>query len=194
MIIDTTWRIVPQNLPCVIRHCSKCNRKMSFYCSQKFRVNSNQLRADIWLIYKCSKCDTTWKLTLMRGIKPADLSADLFEKFTNNDADLAKKYAFDRQLLKQNDCKIDYSGVDYHVEGLEQLKISSHVSIQSEYFFDLKLSALLSNILNVSVSSIRKLVDDDAITTSLDCNIMKYRIRADFNLSIDTHKHPCIFP
>ena len=194
MIIDTTWRIIPQNLPCVIRHCSKCNRKMSFYCSQKFRVNSNQLRADIWLIYKCSKCDTTWKLTLIRGVKPADLPIDLFEKFTNNDTDLAKKYAFDRQLLKQNDCEIDYSGVDYHVEGVDSIIFPLRVSIESLYFFDLKLSTLLANILDISVSSVRKLVDGGMITTTPPCNIMKYRIRADFNLSIDTHKHPCIFP
>ena len=187
MINETTWHIVPENLPCVIRHCSKCNRKMSFYCSEKFRVNSNQLRADIWLIYKCSKCDTTWKLTLMKGVKPSDLAPELFEKFTNNDKDLAKKYAFDKQLLKQSDCEIDYSGVTYHIEGLTSLNYPLHVRIQSQYFFDLKLSTLLANIIGISISGVKKLAESGLITTNPECNIMKYRIRADFVLSIDTH-------
>jgi len=187
----TIWRIIPENMPQVIRHCSKCNKKMNFYCSEKFRINSNQQRADIWIIYKCSKCDTTWKLSLMRGVKPSELSPDLFDKFTNNDKDLAKKYVFDRQLLKQSGCEIDYSGIIYHVQDFEphMLKSPLRVSIKSQYFFDLKLSAFLAGILGLSVGNIKKLADKGLIITSLKCNIMKYRIRADFELWLDSLHH-----
>ena len=183
---ETIWLIIPENLPCVIRHCSKCNKKMKFYCSEKFRINSNQQRADIWLIYKCNKCDTTWKLTLMRGIKPRDLSSDMFDKFTNNDTDLAKKYAFNRQLLKQSGCEIDYKNITYHVEGFNshKLEIPLRARVNSQYFFDLKLSTFLADILGMSVTGIKKYADNGLITTSPECNIMKYRIRADFDLLI----------
>jgi len=185
MSTETTWHIVPENLPFVIRYCSKCNKKMDFYCSEKFRVNSNQLRADIWLIYKCTKCDTTWKLTIMKGVRPSDLPAELFEKFTNNDADLAIKYAFDKRLLKQSGCEINYSNITYHIEGLDSLTFPLSVRIKSQCSFDQKLSKLLAELLGMSVGGIRKLVDGGLITTNPECNIMKYRIRADFELFIN---------
>jgi len=182
----TTWRIIPHGMPMVVKYCSKCNKKMNFYCSEKFRLNANQQRVDIWLIYKCTKCDTTWKLSLMRGMKPADIPAELFDRLTNNDAELAQKYAFDRQLLKQSGCEIDYNGVGYSVEGLSEGDIITplNIRLESQYFFDLKLSAFLAGVLKTSVSNIKKLAAENLIATSLDCDIMKYRIRTDFDLEI----------
>jgi len=189
---EAIWRIVPQNTPAVIKHCSKCNKKMAFYCSEKFRLNSNQQRVDIWLIYKCTKCDTTWKLSLIRGIKPHDLTAQLFDKLTNNDKALAWKYAFDRNLLKQSGYEIDYSCVNYSVEGFNICAIERFVNVQlkSQYFFDLKLSTFLAKILGVSIGSIRKLVGENLITISLGCDIMRYKIRTDFYLHFELD---CIF-
>ena len=184
---ETTWHIIPDSTPIVVKHCNKCNKKMGFYCSNKFRLNSNSLRVDIWLIYKCSKCDTTWKLSLMRGIRPSDLTPELFDRLTNNDKELAWKYAFDRQLLKQNGCTIDYSNINYSVEGFDirDLETPLCVQLKSQYYFDLKLSVFLSKQLGISVGDVRKLAEKNLITTSLDCDIMKYRIRADFNLWIN---------
>ena len=183
---NVTLHITPQNTPTVIRHCSKCNKKMNFYCSEKFRLNSNSHKVDIWLIYKCSKCDTTWKLTLKRGIKPKDMAPEIFNKMINNNKELAWKYAFDRQLLKQIGCEIDYSNVGYLVDGPVICGSVDYtlVHITSQYFFDLKLSILLADILGVSVNSVRKMAEIGSITTSLNCDIMKYRIRADFDLQI----------
>ena len=113
---EITWHVVPSQTPNIIRHCSKCNRKMPYYCSEKFRANANQSRVDVWLIFKCSKCDNTWKLMLFKGIRPHELPAGLFDKFIDNDKNLAWQYAFDRNLLKQHDCIVDYSDVDYIVE------------------------------------------------------------------------------
>jgi len=185
---ETTWRIIPTNTPRVIKHCNKCNKKMGFYCSEKFRLNSNAQKVDIWLIYKCEKCDTTWKLSLMRGIKPGDLTPQLFDKLTNNDKELAWKYAFDRQLLKQSGCVIDYSYVEYYVDAPVQ---DTCVHISSQYFFDLKLSTFLADRLGLSVGEVRKLAQQNLISTSIDCDIMKYRIRTDFTVTLrHCFKHP----
>ena len=177
---ETTWRIIPKNTPRVIKHCNKCNKKMGFYCSEKFRLNSNSQKVDIWLIYKCEKCDTTWKLSLMRGIRPSDLTPVLFDRLTNNDKELAWKYAFDRQLLKQNGCVVDYTGIEYCVDGV----IDTCVCVSSQYFFDLKLSTFLAEQLAISVGEVRKLVEQNLISTSIDCDIMKYRIRTDFTITL----------
>ena len=166
---------------------------MGFYCSEKFRLNSNSLKVDVWLIYKCQKCDTTWKLSLMRGIKPNDITPVLFDKLTNNDKELAWQYAFDRQLLKQSGCVVDYGNIGYTVEVLSECDIPhdakmhtghTRVHIKSQYFFDLKLSTFLAAQLGISVSQLRKLVEQGLITTGINCDIMKYRIRAEFTINL----------
>ena len=179
-----TWHIVPTNTPLVIRHCSKCNRKMEFYCSEKFRMNGNHTRIDIWLIYKCSKCDTTLKLTIVKGIKPHDISRILFDQFTNNDVQLAWKYAFNRDFLKQNECIVQYTDVKYYVEGFHphDLDQSVLVHLKSMYTFNLKLSTFLAGILGTSVSQLRKIVDDGLITVAPIYDIMKYRIKTNIDI------------
>lgn len=127
----------------------------------------------------------------MRGIKPSDLTPELFDKLTNNDKELAWQYAFDRQLLKQSGCVIDYTGVDYCVYGSRESgsEESLHVYLTSQYFFDLKLSTFLADRLGLSVGEVRKLAQQNLISTSLDCDIMKYRIRANFTITL--HRHSC---
>ena len=124
----------------------------------------------------------------MRGIKPGDLTPQLFDKLTNNDKELAWKYAFDRQLLKQSGCVIDYSYVEYYVDAPVQ---DTCVHISSQYFFDLKLSTFLADRLGLSVGEVRKLAQQNLISTSIDCDIMKYRIRTDFTVTLrHCFKHP----
>ena len=181
---ENTWLIIPAHTPVVVRHCSKCNKKMDFYCSEKFRVNGNHAKLDIWLIYKCSKCETTWKLTIKKGVKPRDLPAELLDRFFNNDAELAWKYAFDRQLLKRNACEINCTDVKYTVEGvgLPDFDNPLLIHLKSLYTFDLKLSAFLADMLGISIGGIKKLADSGMISASPEHDIMKYRIRADIDL------------
>lgn len=183
---EITWQIAPKNTPLIIRHCSKCNQKMAFYCSEKFRMNGNHTRIDIWLIYKCTKCDKTLKLTIDKGIKPHDISSALFDSFTHNDEKLAWDYAFDRDFLRGNDCVVDYTHVQYDVEGFRPKVWDSHMSIhlKSKYYFDVKLSVLLAGVLGISVGKLRRIVGEGLITTNSACDIMKYRIRADVRLDV----------
>ncbi|MCL1878680.1 MAG: DUF1062 domain-containing protein [Defluviitaleaceae bacterium] len=181
---EITCRIVPDNTPLIIRHCSKCNKSMEFYCSEKFRVNSNGARSDIWLIYKCTKCDSTWKATIAKGIKPNDLPPDKFDRFTHNDPDLAWEYAFNRSFLKQQSCGIDYSGVKYRVEGAENLKFPLLLRMRCDYDFDLKLSKFLAGVLGVSVGQVKKLAKAGAIKTVPECDVLRCKIRGDVMCAI----------
>ena len=181
---NATWRIMPTNTPVIIRHCSKCNRKSEYYCSEKFRVNANQARVDIWLIYKCHKCDSTWKLTIKKGIRPRDIPAELFERFIVNDKCLAWQYAFDRNFIKQNSCVIDYDSVEYAVEGFEAFDGPTLVRVESPYTFDLKLSALLAKLLCLSVGQIKKLTESGAISAGPEIDIKKYRIKSDLDIKL----------
>ena len=149
-------------------------------------MNGNHTRIDIWLIYKCLKCDTTLKLTIDRGIKPHDISRLLFDQFTHNDVQLAWKYAFDRSFLKQNACIVQYTNVKYNIEGFKPYDVGKplYVHVKSKYIFDLKLSSFLAGILGISVGKLRNIVSDGLITVNPVCDIMKYRIRSDLDLCI----------
>jgi len=177
-----TWHIVPANTPVIIKHCSKCNRKNEYYCSEKFRVNANQARVDIWLIYKCNKCDSTWKLAIKKGVRPRDLPAGLFDKFVNNDRCLAWQYAFDRHFLKQHSCVIDYANVEYSVRGYDRCEGPLLVHIKSLYCFELKLGTLLANVLCMTVGQIKKLAESGAILASPEIDIVKHKIKSDIDV------------
>jgi hypothetical protein len=189
---ETTWRIVPTNTPAVIRHCSKCNRKMPFYCSEKFRMNGNNTRIDVWIIYKCTKCDTTLKLTIMKGIKPHGIPRELFEKFTHNDTTLAWQYAFDKIFMRKNACVVDYTGVEYRVEGFcgEMPRQPLLVRLESEYYFNLKLSTLLAGVLGIAVNKLKAIIAEGLITAVPECNIMKCRIKSALELTISLNSPP----
>ena len=203
---ETIWTITPTSLPRITRHCSKCGCKSEFYCAEKFRLNSNGARLDIWLIYKCLKCDTTWKLTIKKGVRSHDLPTEIFNRLTNNDKLLAQQYAFDRSLLKQQECEIQYESVDYIVTGFETecLREQLLVHIKCLYPFELKLSTFLANMLGVSVSQIKKLAADGLITANPECNILKCKIKTHIDLQIElpaqsdfnaiTHGRQACFP
>ena len=163
---------------------------MAYYCSEKFRANANQSRVDIWLIYKCTKCDNTWKLSIYKGVRPNELPVGLFDKFVNNDAALAWTYAFDRNFLKQHSCTVDYAIVEYTVESTNECswEIPVLVHVKSQYGFDLKLSALLARMLNISVGQVKRLVEKGQITASPDINVMKHRIKANQRISMEIEK------
>ncbi|MCL2378192.1 MAG: DUF1062 domain-containing protein [Defluviitaleaceae bacterium] len=177
---EATWRIIPAATPAIIKQCSKCNCKSKYYCSEKFRVNANQSRVDIWLIYKCHKCDSTWKLAIKKGIKPRDLPPGLFDRFVNNDSSLAWQYAFDKHFLKQHSCVIDYS-IDYTVEGHVPHNGPQLIHIQIPYIFDLKLGALLAKVLRTTVGQVRKHVEKGDISINPQVDIMKHRIKSDIS-------------
>lgn len=186
---EVTWRIVPQNTPSVMRHCSKCNRKMPYNCSEKFRMNSNAARVDIWLIYKCSKCDNTLKLAIHKGVHPQDISREQFNRFTHNDAKLAWDYAFNRNFLKQNECVVQYGDVAYDIEGFVPQKWDTPITVylKSEHFFELKLSALLARALGISIGKLRGIVQAGLISVDPLRDVMKYRIKSDIDILIQPH-------
>ncbi|MCL2357586.1 MAG: DUF1062 domain-containing protein [Defluviitaleaceae bacterium] len=198
MRCEKTVRIVPENAPAIIRHCGKCNKNMKFVCSNKFRVNSNGARSDIWLIYKCEKCDSTWKLPISKGIKPGD--SENFDRFICNDPDLAREYAFNRGFLKQQSCVVDCAdvkytvecapdgavadAVEYTLEGAKNLTLPVLLHVESVFTFDLKLSKFLADLFGISVGRVKKLAQCGAIYTVPECDPAKHKIRGNIDVFV----------
>ena len=75
---------------------------MTFLNTGRFRVNANGNSVDVWLIYQCEKCKHSLNLTIYERIRPGRIPRELYEKFMENDEELAEIYGNDREFLKRN--------------------------------------------------------------------------------------------
>ncbi len=146
------WEVKAKSYLPITKYCKKCGKKTEYKCSGFFRVNSQRKHIDIWLIYKCELCDTTWNLTIYSRINPASINIELLEKFHTNNKELVEKYAFDSELLIRNGAEIGIP--DYQVLG-EKFDLNSplELCILSKYSLPIKLSSILRNYLNLSQKS-----------------------------------------
>ena len=109
-----TWEIKVKNTPLLIKKCSHCESDR-FYCSDKFRMNAQKKNIDVWLIYRCVKCDNTCNITLLSRTKPDLIDKKLFHSFSMNDREVAWQYAFSAGMASKNKLQIDYDSVEYEV-------------------------------------------------------------------------------
>jgi len=86
-------RRVEPEAPTRTRYCSKCKKTSSFVCSGKFRVNANGKHLDVWLIYRCERCNTTWNQEIYARVKPSRIDKELYQAFVDNDWETALRYA-----------------------------------------------------------------------------------------------------
>ena len=96
----------------------------------------------------------------MRQVNPRAIAPDLYNRFQHNDQHTSWAYAFDYDLLKRNDAKIDRS-IEYVIDGddldLTNLKKETVlVGLKSDYRTDLRLDTVLSKKLGIS----RRMLED----------------------------------
>ena len=95
-----------ENASTVVKYCKKCKTKTDFTSSGLFRVNANRKKLDVWLVYKCMKCNTRWNLTILSRVTTGSIPQDLLAGFHDNDIELAKHYASDVALIKRNGAEL----------------------------------------------------------------------------------------
>lgn len=98
--------VIKVNSVKIFHRCGGCGRKQEFVNSGKFRVNANGNRVDVWLIYRCKKCKHSWNLTIYERVKPSKIEPEDYERFMENDYDLALKYGNDIDFLKRNNAEL----------------------------------------------------------------------------------------
>lgn len=84
----------------IIHKCGHCGKKMTFISTQKFRVNANKNKLDVWLIYQCKKCRHTLNIPIYERVSPQKIPTDMYEKFLANDEELAMQFGADQAFLK----------------------------------------------------------------------------------------------
>ena len=183
--MDTTftWEIKAKNSPLLIKKCSHCDNDR-FYCSDKFRMNAQKKNIDVWLIYRCVKCDNTCNLTLLSRSKPDLIDKTLFHSFSMNDKDTAWKYAFSTEMERKNNLRLDYGSVEYEVipnTSLEDLLNLSNevikIHIKYEFEFDLKLSSLIRRCFSLSANQVKRMFEDGIITISGNKPPQKHKVK-----------------
>jgi hypothetical protein len=89
-----TWSVVALEAPRVHRRCPRCGEQRRFVSSDKFRINAQKRRLDVWLIHKCEACDFTWNLTVLERVLPQDIDTARYRRFLENDRHEAWACAF----------------------------------------------------------------------------------------------------
>ena len=178
-----TWEVKVKNTPLLIKKCSHCESDR-FYCSDKFRMNAQKKNIDVWLIYRCVKCDNTCNLTLLSRSKPDLIDKTLFHSFSMNDKDTAWKYAFSTEMERKNNLRLDYGSVEYEVipnTSLEDLLNLSNevikIHIKCEFEFDLKLSSLIRRRFSLSANQVKRMFEDGIITISGNKPPQKHKVK-----------------
>jgi len=105
--------IEPVSSPEIIRNCSKCGGKARFSNTENFRVNANGKYIDIWLIYACCQCKSTYNMTIFERISSSELRREAYEKFLSNDKSLAMSYGCNGQIFKKNKVEVDWENIIY---------------------------------------------------------------------------------
>ncbi|WP_085832786.1 DUF1062 domain-containing protein [Clostridium merdae] len=96
------YEIIPTEPYKIIRNCSGCGRKNSFFTTGKIRINANGKQLDIWLIYQCEKCRHTYNLPIYSRINRNELSQLEYETLIQNNEETANKCGYCRDLLTKN--------------------------------------------------------------------------------------------
>ena len=112
-------RVIALETPRIVRHCIGCGQQSRFVSSDRFRLNANQRLIDVWLIYRCLQCETTWNYPLLSRCRPQDIGAALYHQLQANDQAVAWRYAFDAQRFQQLHISADFAvpyRVEYHPE------------------------------------------------------------------------------
>jgi hypothetical protein len=164
------WLIIPDQLPSVIRRCPKCKEKTEFQNSGKFRVNANGRLLDIWLIYRCTHCDTSWNMTIIERANPENIEKEEYEGFLSNSPQLAASYGSNRELFIKNKAEIMEVKTGYHIRKAPTITPGSEescleIQIKNPSALKLRVDVLLAGGLEVSRSQIKKWFDGGMVTS-----------------------------
>lgn len=183
------WELNPTNLPIVRRNCPKCNEKSRYINTESFRVNANKNSIDVWMIYQCEKCKSTWNMTIYERKKPYDINKNEYEKFLSNDKELAREYAYNLSIYNKNKAEVALEDVNYE---LVQKKLETYytndnehvIEIVCKYPIELRVDKLLSDSLRVSRAQIKNMYKKGIIFIKNDKKSLNSKIRDGMEIHI----------
>lgn len=168
------YRILPRYAYKIQRNCSGCKGKSNYINTGNFRVNANGNRIDVWLIYQCEKCRHTYNLTVHERVKPTEIPEDNYKRFLANDEELALAYGMNKGLLAKNKAFISDEDMEYELQAVisdeeilhsgnsrlhEDIFTEIQIILQNPYEIKIRSDKLASEILQISRSKAKKMLD-----------------------------------
>lgn len=195
-----TWEVNARNTPLLKRKCNHCDGA-KFYCSEKFRLNAQKRNIDIWLIYRCLNCDNTYNVNIFSRAKTESINKDMFNKFLENNTEIAWRYAFSREISQKNKVELDFSSVEFDIL-YEYISIEEILNFDCEivkfkikYPFDfrLKLSSLIRICFKLSANKLEKLIEGKVISIQEKPLQKKHKLKNEDVVQVNIEKLRSIY-
>jgi hypothetical protein len=139
--------------PTISWRCPRCPCS-EFVCSERFRMNTHAKLADIWLIYRCARCDATKNLTIVERRPVTRISPSLVDAAMRNDPVAARRFARDLHLLRRAGVQVLRGD---RVSLSEVARSSRRVQLHFAEPLLVRLDDVLSQALGVSRRQLRTL-------------------------------------
>lgn len=166
------YKIMPKKSFRVIRNCSGCGKKTHFINTERFRVNANGNKIDVWLIYQCENCKHTCNLTVYERQKPSSIPQEEYQAFLRNDEEMAAAYGMNMQFFKKNKAEVDVAEAEYDFIRLSECEDGNNensdrilVQIHNPYNLKLRPERQIAEVLGISGSRVKKLMEQEQIET-----------------------------
>lgn len=157
------WAITPEIAPRPLINCNRCGGVKAYRCSEKFRVNANGKRIDVWLIYRCIDCDNSWNFGILERCNRRDIEPALLRALESNDPALARRHAFDVVALRSRVGRVEeFPDVAVHKQrhgDTGESATALELKLGLEMPTSLRLDRLLANGLGISRSRLQALED-----------------------------------
>ncbi|MEQ1565306.1 MAG: DUF1062 domain-containing protein [Myxococcota bacterium] len=159
-VSEISFTVVPIEAPRLVRHCPRCGVDRPFLSSDRFRVNAQKRRLDVWLIRRCAACDGTWNQPVHERVTPGSLGARLDAYHADHPA-VAHAVASDEATLRR------HGRVEPATFRVDRPVASPPfvARIGFERPAAVRLDAVLCAGLGVSRSHLRRLVDAQLVLT-----------------------------
>lgn len=158
-LLRIRWTIAPKTAPRPVINCNRCGGTKPYQCSEKFRVNANGKRIDVWLIYRCTDCDNSWNFGIFERWNRRDIEPAVLALLESNDPALARRHAFDVVALRNRVGRVDeFPDVAIRKEALDgrpEKTTALEVQLELEMPTSLRLDRLLANELGISRSRLQ---------------------------------------
>lgn len=180
-IKEYLWELVPTAMPAVRKKCPKCGEKTDYISTGKFRINANKNSIDVWLIYQCEKCKTSWNMDIYDRVKAGSLDNEEYKRFSENEEELAKEYGFDIGIHNKNKVELRIKDVKYDVKKVKLLEAVSEkdetiIKIRCKYPCEMRIDRLLADNMNISRNSVKRMYEEGYIILENDKNLLKSKV------------------
>lgn len=162
------YEMIPGDSFSVIRGCAKCGRKTHFVNTGKFRVNANGNQLDVWLIYQCEECKHTLNLAIYERQKVSSIPKEEYQRFLDNDEELALRYGADMRLFQKNKAEVDAERVSITFTKLRETEENGEssrlgnkvmITIYNPLGLKIRLEKQIAMVLGLSRSQVKRMFE-----------------------------------